>query len=136
MGVTLKSMFKKTLLRNWHFFILYFLLVGSATYYFVFMTPKNSVELYQNILFAEDFKGVQDLILDGYEGNFEEEDFRTLQKLDPTLNRISQFALFEYENRMFVVMTSPGTEQLKVLAVEELPKEIRSYFFELDTLSQ
>ncbi|MBU8731202.1 hypothetical protein [Cytobacillus pseudoceanisediminis] len=46
-------------------------------------------------------------------------------------DRISQFTLLEYEGKTFVIMTSPGTEKLKVLAVEELPDELREYFMKL-----
>ncbi|MCM3395309.1 hypothetical protein M4D56_10490 [Cytobacillus oceanisediminis] len=46
-------------------------------------------------------------------------------------DRISHFTLLEYEGKTFVIMTSPGTEKLKVLAVEELPDELRECFMKL-----
>ncbi|WP_270181266.1 hypothetical protein [Alkalihalobacillus sp. CinArs1] len=136
MGVFLKRKDKTFSLRDLHFYLLYLLLAGVFFYYFVCMSPKNSVELYETISFSEDYEAVQSLVLKGYEANFKEEDFISLQKLGPTMNRVSQVTLLEYENRTFLVMTSPGTEQLKVLAVEELPEEIRSYFLGLNPSSR
>ena len=67
-------------------------------------------------------------MLEGYEDNFKEEDFEFIKKLDTSPNRIGQFTLLEYDERTFVIMTSPGTKKLEVLAVDELPKDIRDYF--------
>lgn len=106
-------------------------MIGGATYYGFFYTPKNSIELYQAIAFADDFEEVKKLMLEGYEDNFKEEDFDFVKRLDTSPNSIGQFTLFEYDERTFVIMTSPGTKRLKVLAVDELPKDIRNYFLQL-----
>jgi len=98
-------------------------------YYVYFFTPKNSLELYQELHFADDFEEVQKLILDGYEDNFTKGDFDYIQ--DKSADRIAQFTLFEYKEKSYVIMTSPGTERLKVLAVEELPEDIRKFFLGL-----
>jgi hypothetical protein len=110
--------------------IVFVILVSINSYIFLFK-PKNSLELYQSISFANDFNEVKKLMLKGYEGNFKEEDFAFMNRLDKPANSIGQFTLFEYDEKTFVIMTSPGTERLKVLAVEELPIEIREYFLEL-----
>ena len=122
---------KKTLKDRITFIILVFVIVGGAMYYFVFYTPKNSLELYQAITFADDFEEAKKLMLEGYEDNFKEEDFEFIKRLDTIANSVGQFTLFEYDDRTFVVMTSPGTERLKVLSVDELPKDIRNYFRQL-----
>ena len=122
---------KKTLKNRITFLILVLVIVGGATYYDVFYTPKNSLELYQAIAFADDFEEVKKLMLEGYEDNFKEEDFEFIKRLDTSPNRVGQFTLFEYDERTFVIMTSPGTKRLKVLAVDELPKDIRNYFLQL-----
>lgn len=108
--------------------ILMILILGLAAYYILFFTPKDSLELYQAISFADDFEKAQKVMLEGYEGNFKEEDFEFINRVDTSADRISQFTLFEYEEVTYLVMTTPGTERLKVLAVEELPEEIREYF--------
>ena len=47
---------KKTLRDRISFLILVLVIVGGAMYYDVFYTPKNSLELYQAITFADDFE--------------------------------------------------------------------------------
>ncbi len=103
---------------------------GSACYIFLY-TPKNSIELYQAISFADDFEEAQELMLEGYEERFKKEDFDYIKRLDTSANSIRQFTLFEYDEKTYVIMTSPGTSRLKVFAVEELPLDIRKYFIEL-----
>ncbi|WP_404450159.1 hypothetical protein LG307_10185 [Sutcliffiella horikoshii] len=73
-------------------------------------------------------------MLEGYEANFKEEDFEFINGTDTRANSISQFTLFKNDEKSYLIMTSPGTQgiqKLKVLAVEELPTEIRDYFLEL-----
>lgn len=119
-------------LEVWILFISFSLIcVFGSIYYVNFYTPKNSLELYQAISFADNFEDVQKLILEDYEDNFKKEDFTYMNRLDTTANNVSQFALFEYDEKTFVIMTSPGTSKLKILAVEELPIDIRNYFIKL-----
>ena len=122
----------KTWLKSWLLFlVLVFLILGAPTYYVNFHTPKNSLELYQAIAFADDFQEATTLMLEGYEGNFREEDFEFFSKLDQSPKRIGQFSIFEYDDKTFVIMTSAGTSKLEVLAVDELPKDVRDYFLQL-----
>lgn len=118
----------KNLKRWMSFTILSVLIVGMAIYYIFFFTPKNSLELYQTISFADDFDEAQNVMLKGYESYFKKEDFDFINDLGNSPNRISQFTLFEYNQKTYMVMTTPGTKRLKVLAVEELPEEIEQYF--------
>lgn len=122
---------KKTLKNRITFLILVLVIVGGGAYYKFFYTPKNSLELYQAISFADDFEDVKKLMLDGYEDNFKEDDFEFINSLNTSPNRVGQFTFFEYDERTFVIMTSPGTKKLEVLAVDELPKDIRNYFLQL-----
>ncbi|MDQ0216670.1 hypothetical protein J2S13_003144 [Oikeobacillus pervagus] len=123
---------KKNKRKYWILFIIvFFISVGGSIYYVYFYTPKNSLELYQAISFADDFEDAQKLTLEGYEDNFKKEDFDYIKRLDTTASSVRQFTLFEYDEKTYVVMTSPGTPRLKVLAVEELPKDIRNFFIEL-----
>lgn len=121
----------KTTLKEWLFlFGIAFVCCGAATYYILFYTPKNSLELYQAISFADNFEEAQKLMLKDHEANFSKEDFEFIQRLDTSPERISQFTLFEYDEKSYVLMTTPGTQKLEILAVEELPKEVRDYFIE------
>ena len=122
----------KTWLKSWLLFlVLVFLILGAPTYYVTFHTPKNSLELYQAIAFADDFEEATKLMLEGFEGNFREEDFAFISNLDQSPKQIGQFSLFEYDDKTFVIMTTPGTNKLEVLAVDELPKNLRDYFLHL-----
>ena len=114
--------------------IIVFVILISVNYYFHLFKPKNSLDLYQSMTFADDFEEAQSLMLEGYEANFKEEDFEFINGTKTVATSINQFALFEYDERSYLIMTSPGTQgirKLKVLAVEELPTEIRDYFLEL-----
>ncbi|GGD14698.1 hypothetical protein [Pontibacillus salipaludis] len=98
-------------------------------YYVYFFTPKNSMELYQQLHFSEDIKKAKELILEGYEDNLTEEDFKFIT--NNPVDQISQFTLFEYNEKSYVIMTSPGTERLKILTVKELPEDLREFFMDL-----
>ncbi|WP_422124467.1 hypothetical protein DHX103_06520 [Planococcus sp. X10-3] len=113
------------------FMLVCLLIIGGSIYYVLFYSPKNSLELYQDIAFADDFDEMKKLMLEGYEGNFTEEDFNYINSLGNAPTSVGQFTLFEYNDRSFVILTSPGTDRLKVLNVEEAPEEIREYFLEL-----
>ncbi|MEC5424320.1 hypothetical protein QGM71_12540 [Virgibacillus sp. C22-A2] len=121
---------KKKKLKDWIIFlVIVLIIVGGSLYYVYFFTPKNSLELYRELTFADNFEDVQKLLLDGYENNFAEEDFNYIQ--GNTAKQVGQFTIFDYNNKSYLIMTSPGTERLKVLAVEELPDDIRRFFSEL-----
>jgi hypothetical protein len=126
-GIDRKTSLKSRIVSG---IIIFVILMSINSYIFLFK-PKNSLELYQSISFADDFEEAKKLMLKGYEGNFKKEDFEFIKRLDTTANSIGQFTLFEFDEKTFVIMTTPGTERLKILAVEELPIEIRTYFLEL-----
>ena len=71
-------------------------------------------------------------MLEGYEGNFSEEDFDFINDMETSARSVGQFTLFEYNDRSYIISTSPGTDRLKVLKVEELPEEIRDYFLNFE----
>src|SRR5690606_34519720 len=98
-------------------------------YYVLFFTPKDSLELYQELHFADDFEDVQKYMLEGYEDNFSEEDFNFIQ--NNVAKSVSQYTVFEYNQKSYLIVTSPGTKRLKILAVEELPEEVRQFLLEL-----
>ncbi|HSJ38138.1 MAG TPA: hypothetical protein VK945_07970 [Planococcus sp. (in: firmicutes)] len=87
----------KTAKDNIAFFLLMAITLGGVIYYFYFLTPKNSVELYQELHFADDFEEAQKQVLEGYENNFTQEEFNFIQENIP--DTIKQVALFEYTRR-------------------------------------
>ena len=121
---------KKRTLKDWIIYIVIsVIIIAAAIYFMLFFKPRNSLELYQELHFSESFEEVQKQMLDGYEDNFTEEDFNYIQSYMPS--QIGQFTLFDYNSKSYVIMTTPGTEILKVLAVEELPEEVRMFFSKL-----
>lgn len=125
----MKNAKKKTAKDSSAFFLLMAIIFGGLIYYFYFLTPKNSLEMYQELHFADDFDEAQKQILEGYENNFTQEEFNFVQENNP--DTIKQVTLFVYNQQTYVIMTSPGTEKLKVLDVEEMPEEAREFFLEL-----
>ncbi|MFC5735584.1 hypothetical protein [Cytobacillus gottheilii] len=113
-------------INSWVIYSIFALVTVGLLYYMYFYKPKNTIELYQELTFSDSYEEIQNLILEGYEENFSEEDFENIQ--NNTAVRVGQFSLFEYHNTSYIIMTSPGTEKLKVLAVEELPEDIREFF--------
>ncbi|MCG1022892.1 hypothetical protein [Sutcliffiella horikoshii] len=107
------------------------MVAGVAIYYVLFYTPKNSLELYQAIRFSKSFEESAELMLEGYNENFSEKDYDFMSQLENTPNRITQFTLFEYKEKTYLIMTTPGTSRLQVLDVKELPEEVRHYFLAL-----
>jgi hypothetical protein len=131
-AIYIQKLYKTNRVRNWlTMFILVLTVTGAVTYYFMYLTPKNSLELYQSISFAKDYKDAQAHMLKGYEKQLSQEEFEFMSRLDTSANRISQFSLFEYDEKTYILMTTPGTDRLKILRVEELPVEIRNYFMQL-----
>lgn len=121
---------KKTRTDKIAFLVIISIIFGGLLYYAYFLTPKNSLELYQELHFSSDFAEAQKLVLEGYENSFSEEDFDYIKENEP--HSIGQFTLFEYNQKAYLIMTTPGTGKLKVLAVEELPEETRMFFSELE----
>lgn len=121
---------RKVTVREWvSIWIIMAILIGATVYFVLFFTPKNSRELYQDIRFAKSFKDVQKLMLEGYEGNFTEEDYQFLKK--QTAKSIRQFTLFEYKDTSYVIMTT-DRPKLEVIAVEQLQEELQEFFNSLD----
>lgn len=58
---------KKKTLKDWIIFlVIVLIIVGGSLYYVYFFTPKNSLELYEELTFAANFEDVQKLLLDRY----------------------------------------------------------------------
>ncbi|MBM7580967.1 hypothetical protein [Jeotgalibacillus terrae] len=92
--------------------------------------PDNSLTLYQEIAFADDMEAVEALMLEGYEENLNPEAVEYMMRADRQALGIEQFTLVDFHDRTYLVESSPGTDQLYILNIEELPEEIRDYFEE------
>lgn len=102
------------------------LILGGIILYYANVTPKNSLELYQRLMSADSFEKVEKLMLEGYEENFMEEDFKFIQAKFP--NSVEQYTLLEYDDQSYIIKTSPGTVKLNILAVKQLPDDVRAFF--------
>ena len=121
---------KEALMNKLPLLLSLFIITASLFYYKYFFTPKNTLELYQELAFDKSFDDVQKkLMLKGYEKNITEEDLNAIQ--EGSLYKPSQFTILEYYDKSFVIMTSPGSGRLKILSVTELPEDIRQFFSEL-----
>lgn len=107
------------------------LTVGSVIYTWLTSGPRNSVELYNTIAFETNYGKAQKVMLDGYETHLKKEDLDYIASASNVPDSISQMTLFVYDEKTYMLLTTPGTEKLKVLAVEELPEEVRQYFKEV-----
>lgn len=107
------------------------LIIAFVIFYFNFIKPKNSLELYQSFSFAKDYEEAKQFMLEGYEDYLDEDDFHYINNLNTIAEQINQFTLFVYNDKTYVLMTSPGTHKLEVLNVEELPEEVRAYFLKM-----
>ncbi|KIL42759.1 hypothetical protein KP77_33890 [Jeotgalibacillus alimentarius] len=106
------------------------LILGALQIKDMMQKPDNSLTLYQEIAFADDMEEVEALMLEGYEENFDPEAVEHMMRADRQALGIEQFTLVEFHDRTYLVESSPGTDQLYILNIEEPPEEIRDYFEE------
>ncbi|MGD7023617.1 hypothetical protein ACQCVK_13535 [Rossellomorea vietnamensis] len=114
------------------FIFLVMLIPLAITYYEVFYTPKDSLELYQHFAFADDFHEAQEIVYEEYQGNFTEEEFQLIKDSVDSPSEIKQFTLLKYEDKNILVETSPGTKKLHVLNVKEIPDEEMKAFMDTE----
>lgn len=118
--------------KSWIVFLLLFVIgIGYISYEHVYLKPQTSVELYEEIAFANNFEQAKKVMVDDNKAHFSEEDFKVLNEIDSSPNKIRQLTLVEYDDETFVFSTTPGTKKLEVFAVGQLPPEIREYFLQL-----
>lgn len=121
---------KEALISKIPILLCIFIIVMGSFYYRNFFKPKNTLELYQELAFDKSFEDVQKKLMEkGYEENITEEDLNAIQ--EGSLYKPSQFTMLEYYDKTFVILTTPGSERLKILSVTELPEDIRQFFSEL-----
>ncbi|MFL0582021.1 hypothetical protein ACH0B6_05565 [Solibacillus silvestris] len=84
--------------------------------------PSNSLELMQTLRNAEN---PESLFMD--ENNFDADSVEYIQEeFNP--NMVKQFTILEFDEKSFLIQTTPGTTKWEIINIEELPKEIREYF--------
>lgn len=100
------------------------LVVVSPIIYWFMTNPSNSLELMQTLRNSDN---PESLYLNSK--NIDYESIKYIQE-EFSPNMISQFTLLEFDEKTYLIQTTPGTEKMKIIAIEELPVEIREYFLE------
>lgn len=102
--------------------ILASLVVASPIIYWFMTNPSNSLELMQTLRNSDN---PESLYLDSKNIDYESIEY-IQEEFSP--NMISQFTLLEFDEKTYLIQTTPGTVKMKIIAIEELPVEIREYF--------
>jgi len=98
------------------------ILVSIPLFEWLLTNPSNSMELMQTLRNTEK---PESLFLD--EENFDAEIVEYIQeKFSP--NMVQQFTILEFDEKSFLIQTTPGTTKLEIINIEELPEEMRNYF--------
>lgn len=88
--------------------------------------PSNSLELMQTLrnsgnpasIFMEEKKFDAEIV------EYIQEEFSP--------NMVQQFTILEFDEKSFLIQTTPGTTKLEIINIEELPEEMRNYFLSLE----
>ncbi len=100
------------------------LIVAAPIIHWVITNPSNSLELMQTLRNSEN---PESLFLDTKNIDYKIIEF-IQEEFNP--NMITQITLLEFDEKTYLIQTTPGTKKLKIIAIEELPNEIRQYFVE------
>lgn len=94
------------------------------------MSPSNSVELYRSIYNTDDYSQLKQLMAgEGTEG-FSQTDYEYIRTITNNPQQISQFTLLSYQDTAYLIRTTPGTEKMKIIRVNELSDDLQAYFQE------
>ncbi|MDV2583497.1 hypothetical protein [Alkalibacillus haloalkaliphilus] len=101
-------------------------------YHTYYLTPKNSVDLFFSIISSESHSEMDDLMVEGYESEFNVEDYQYMSDINSNReNKIMQFTVVDYYDKAFVIRTAPGLDKQRIMKVEQLPGDIQEYLLEL-----
>lgn len=106
-------------------------LLITNIYHNVYLAPSTSVELFRSIQNTGDYEEVKKLLAEDDTESFSEEDYEFINNLQNYPHIISQFTLLSYQDTAYLLRTTPGTEKLKIIQVEELPDNLQVYFQEM-----
>ncbi|MEK5080171.1 hypothetical protein MKX73_14680 [Solibacillus sp. FSL W7-1436] len=98
------------------------ILVSIPLFEWLLTNPSNSMELMQTLRNTEK---PESLFLD--EENFDAEIVEYIKK-EFSPNMVQQFTILEFDEKSFLIQTTPGTTKLEIINIEELPEEMRNYF--------
>lgn len=87
--------------------------------------PTTSLQLYQQVRFADRYEEVEELFIDESKSNFSHADYEALQEIfsKAPANSISQHTIFRYEDEWILLDTAPGTFQNRLLNIKVVDGE-------------
>lgn len=88
--------------------------------------PSNSLELMQTLRNSEN---PASLFME--EKKFDAEIVEYIQE-EFSPNMVQQFTIVEFDEKSFLIQTTPGTTKLEIINIEVLPEEMRNYFLSLE----
>ncbi len=88
--------------------------------------PSNSLELMQTLRNSEN---PASLFME--EKKFDAEIVEYIQE-EFSPNMVQQFTILEFDEKSFLIQTTPGTTKLEIINIEVLPEEMRNYFLSLE----
>ena len=88
--------------------------------------PSNSLELMQTLRNSEN---PASLFME--EKKFDAEIVEYIQE-EFSPNMVQQFTIVDFDEKSFLIQTTPGTTKLEIINIEELPEEMRNYFLSLE----
>lgn len=88
--------------------------------------PSNSLELMQTLRNSEN---PASLFME--EKKFDAEIVEYIQE-EFSPNMVQQFTIVDFDEKSFLIQTTPGTTKLEIINIEVLPEEMRNYFLSLE----
>lgn len=87
--------------------------------------PTTSLQLYQQVRFADRYEEVEELFIDEYKSKYSQKDHEALQEIfsKGLANSISQHTIFRYEDEWILLDTAPGTFQNRLLNIKMVEGE-------------
>ena len=98
------------------------IIVSIPIFEWLLTNPSNSLELMQTLRNSEN---PESLFMD--EKNFDAKIVDYIQE-EFSPNMVQQFTILEFDEKSFLIQTTPGTTKLDIINIEELPEEMRNYF--------
>lgn len=103
----------------------------SSIYHKIYLSPSNSIEMYRAIYNTDEYEQVKQLVAGEGTEAFSQADYEYIRNVKNHPKEISQFTLLDFQDTAYLIRTTPGTEKLKIIQVNELPADLQAYFQEL-----
>lgn len=106
------------------------MVIMLPSYYLYGIRPKNSLELYQKIISSENYDDFLNLTLT--EENIIIDKNVYLQMMNDPLppDKIQQFTVIQGATNSYLIETTPGKTKIKIINMQEVPDEVRTYFMQ------